>query len=149
VRQQQPEPLEFQKLLFHPGIGLSVGLPRAMHRLLVPFADLFTQIVWHRALLYLSGGSATWSLSHRRLGRAAAGDKNQRLGFSLRSGHETRCNDVGLDRLLEIRSKPLKSLVPGERFELPTNGLQNRAVPISQAIDVDVPFPTASISARH
>jgi hypothetical protein len=26
---------------------------------LVPFADLFTQIVWHRALLYLSGGSAT------------------------------------------------------------------------------------------
>jgi len=30
-----------------------------LHRLLVPFANLFTQIVWHRALLYLSGGSAT------------------------------------------------------------------------------------------
>jgi hypothetical protein len=32
-----------------------------------------------------------WSLSHRRLGRAAAGDKHQRLGFSLRSGGKPRC----------------------------------------------------------
>jgi hypothetical protein len=45
ARQQQPEPLEFQKLPFHPGIGLSVSLPRAVRRLLVAFVDLFTQCV--------------------------------------------------------------------------------------------------------
>ena len=34
ARQQQPEPLEFQKLLFHLWIGLFVSLPRAVQRLL-------------------------------------------------------------------------------------------------------------------
>ena len=59
VRQYQPEPLELQKLLFCLCISLSVSLPRAVRRLLVPLPALLIQIVQHGTLLAVTGGSAT------------------------------------------------------------------------------------------